>query len=79
MNELLHDLLNLDKTNQLELKILKVMAPFIVSLLTYIVNRIIDSGLYPNILKNAKVSPKSEGKCLPTYRDIRTTCYIQAN
>ena len=25
--------------------------------LTYIFNRIIDSGIYPNILKNAKVSP----------------------
>jgi hypothetical protein len=28
-----------------------------VSPLTYIFNRIIDSGIYPNILKNAKVSP----------------------
>jgi hypothetical protein len=44
-----------------------------VSPLTYIFNRIIDSGIYPNILKNAKVSPifKSGGKCLPTnYRLI---------
>jgi hypothetical protein len=36
--------------------ILKVSAPFIASPLTYIFNRIIDSGIYPNILKNAKVS-----------------------
>jgi hypothetical protein len=52
---------------------LKVSAPFIVSPLTYIFNRILDSGIYPNILKNAKVSPifKSGGKCLPTnYRPI---------
>jgi hypothetical protein len=53
--------------------ILKVSAPFIVSPLTYIFNRIIDNGIYPNILKNAKVSPifKSGEKCLPTnYRPI---------
>jgi hypothetical protein len=44
-----------------------------VSPLTYIFNRIIDSGIYPNILKNAKVSPifKSGEKWLPTnYRPI---------
>ena len=53
--------------------ILKVSAPFIVSPLTCIFNRLIDSGIYPNILKNAKVSPifKSGEKCLPTsYRPI---------
>ena len=73
MNELLQDLLNLDinkstGTDSIGPKILKVSAPFIVSPLTYIFNRIIDSGIYPNILKNAKVSPifKSGGKCLPT-------------
>ena len=41
--------------------------------LTSIFNRIIDCGIYPNILKNAKVSPifKSGEKCLPTsYRPI---------
>ena len=78
MNELLQDLLNLDinkstGTDNIGPKILKVSAPFIVSPLTYIFNRIIDSSIYPNILKNAKVSPifKSGGKCLPTnYRPI---------
>jgi hypothetical protein len=53
--------------------ILKVSAPFIVYPLTYILNRIIDNGIYPNILTNAKVSPifKSGEKCLPTsYRPI---------
>jgi hypothetical protein len=34
--------------------ILKVSAPSIVSPLTYIFNRIIDSGIYPNILKMSK-------------------------
>jgi hypothetical protein len=73
MNELLQDLLNLDinkstGANNIEPKILKVNSPFIVSSLTSIFNRIIDSGIYPNILKNAKVSPifKSGEKCLPT-------------
>jgi hypothetical protein len=78
MNELLQDLLNLDinkstGTNIIGPKILKVSAPFIVSPLTSIFNRIIDSGIYPNILKNAKLSPifKSGEKCLPTnYRPI---------
>jgi hypothetical protein len=61
-NELLQDLLNLHKnkstgTDNIGLKILKVSAPFSVSPVTYIFNRIIDSGIYPNILKNAKVSP----------------------
>jgi hypothetical protein len=58
--------------------ILKVSAPFIV--LTYIFNRIIDSGIYPSILKNAKVSPifKSREK-LQITELIRTTCYIKTN
>jgi hypothetical protein len=55
-------LLNLDKnkstgTDNIEPKILKVSAPFSVSPVTYMFNRIIDSGIYPNIFKNAKVSP----------------------
>ena len=78
MNELLQDLLNLDKnkstgTDNIGPKILKVSAPFIVSPLTSIFNRIIDCGIYPNILTNAKVSPifKLGEKCLPTnYRPI---------
>jgi hypothetical protein len=51
---------------QIGYTILKVSASFIVSPLTYIFNRIIDSGIYPNILKNANVSPifKSGEKCL---------------
>ena len=62
MNELLQDLLHLDinkstGTDNIGPMILKVSAPFIVSPLTYIFNRIIDSRIYPNILKNAKVSP----------------------
>ena len=78
MNELLQDLLHLDinkstGTDNIGPMILKVSAPFNVSPLTYIFNRIMDSGIYPNILKNAKVFPifKSGGKCLPTnYRPI---------
>jgi hypothetical protein len=72
MNELLQDLLqsDIDKstgTDNIGPMILKVSAPFIVSPLTYIFNRIIDSG-------NAKVSPifKSGEKCLPT--NYRPTC-----
>ena len=62
MNELLQDALNLDKnkstgTDNIEPKILKISAPFSVSPVTYMFNRIIDSGIYPNIFKNAKVSP----------------------
>jgi hypothetical protein len=39
-----------------------------VSTLTNIFNRIIDSGIYPSILKNAKVSPifNSGEQCIPT-------------
>jgi hypothetical protein len=60
MNELLQDLLHLDinkstGTDNIGPMILKVSATFIVSPLTYIFNRIIDSSIYPNILKNAKV------------------------
>jgi hypothetical protein len=56
------DLLNLDKnkstgTDNIGPKIPKVSAPFSVSPVTYMFNRIIDSGIYPNIFKNAKVSP----------------------
>ena len=38
------------------------------STLTNIFNRIIDSGIYQSILKNAKVSPifKSGEQCIPT-------------
>jgi hypothetical protein len=57
MNELLQDFLNLHinkstGTDNIGPMILKVSAPFIVSPLTYnyIFNRIIDSGIYPNIL-----------------------------
>ena len=62
MNELLQDFLNLDinkstGTDNIGPTILKVGAPFIVFPLTYIFNRIIDSSIYPSILKNAKVSP----------------------
>ena len=78
INALLQDLLHLDinkstGTDNIGSMILKVSAPFNVSPLTYIFNRIMDSGIYPNILKNAKVSPifKSGGNCLPTnYRPI---------
>ncbi|CAG2234399.1 ECM29 [Mytilus edulis] len=38
-------------------KILKLSAPFIASSLTYIFNRMIDTGIYPSVLKNAKVAP----------------------
>ncbi|VDI44092.1 Hypothetical predicted protein [Mytilus galloprovincialis] len=38
-------------------KILKPSAPFIASSLTYIFNRMIDTGIYPSVLKNAKVAP----------------------
>ena len=75
MNELLQDFLNLHinkstGTDNIGPMILKVSAPFIVSPLTYIFNRIIDSG-------NAKVSPifKSGEKCLPT----NYICYIKTN
>jgi hypothetical protein len=62
MNKSLQDILNLGinkstATDNIGQKILKVSAPFIVSPLTYIFNRIIDSGIYPNISKHAKVSP----------------------
>ena len=50
MNEILQDALNLDKnkstgTDYIGPKILKVSAPFAVSPLTYIFNRILDSGI----------------------------------
>ena len=58
-DELLQDFLNLDinkstGTDNTGPTILKVGAPFIVSPLTYIFNRIIDSSIYPNILKKCK-------------------------
>ena len=51
MNELQQDLLNFDidkstGTDKIDPKILKVSATFIVSPLTYILKRIIDSSIY---------------------------------
>jgi hypothetical protein len=58
MSWLLHlDINKSTGTDNIGPLILKVSAPFIVSPLTYIFNRIIDSGIYPNKLKNANVSP----------------------
>ena len=63
-------------------KILKVSAPFIVSPLTYIFNRIIDWYLSQHIKKcksvsNFLVRGKMSPYKLQTY--IRNTCYIQTN
>ncbi|CAG2222873.1 unnamed protein product [Mytilus edulis] len=44
-------------TDNIGPKILKLSAPFIASSLTYIFNRMIDTGIYPSVLKNAKVAP----------------------
>ena len=62
MNELQQDHLYLDtnkstETDNIEPKILKVSAPFILSSLSYIFNRILDSSIYPNILKMPKILP----------------------
>ena len=78
LDELLHDILKLDAnkstgTDNISPRILKISAPFISSSLTYIFNRIIDSGTFPTLLKNAKVLPayKAGDKCFPTnYRPI---------
>ena len=54
-------------------KILQLSATHVATSLTYIFNRIIDTGVYPLLLKNAKVSPvyKSGDKFLATnYRPI---------
>ena len=54
-------------------RILKLCSPYIVSSLTYIFNKIIDSGIFPDFLKNAQVSPiyKDGERCLATnYRPI---------
>lgn len=53
-------------TDNIGPKILKLSAPFIASSLTYIFNRMIDTGIYPSVLKNAKVAPifkSGEKKC----------------
>lgn len=62
MNKLYEDLCNLDETKSTGIdnigpRILKLSAPAIVSSLTYIFNRIIDSGKFPILFKNAKVTP----------------------
>lgn len=62
MNKLYEDLCNLDETKSTGLdnigpRILKLSAPAIVTSLTYIFNRIIDSGKFPMLFKNAKVTP----------------------
>ena len=60
-------------TDNIGPKILKLSAPFIVTSLTYIFNRMIDTGIFPTILKNAKVSPvyKAGDRFLATnYRPI---------
>ena len=44
-------------TDNIGPRILKISAQIIATSLTYIFNRIIDTGTYPKILKNAKVTP----------------------
>ena len=62
MNELQQDLLYLDtnkstETDNIEPKILKVSAPFILSSVSYRFNRTLDSSIYPNILKMQNILP----------------------
>ncbi|CAG2252795.1 unnamed protein product [Mytilus edulis] len=78
MNELFNELAKLDINkasgmDNIGPKILRLSAPFIASPLTYIFNRMIDTDIYPSLLKNAKVTPgfKDGDKLLPTnYRPI---------
>ncbi|CAG2241242.1 unnamed protein product [Mytilus edulis] len=78
MNELFNELAKLDINkasgmDNIGPKILRLSAPFIASPLTYIFNRMIDTGIYPSLLKNAKVTPvfKDGDKLLATnYRPI---------
>ena len=56
--------LNLNKSagsDNIGPRVIKLCAPFIVSSLTYIFNRMIDTGIFPDILKNALVSPIHKG------------------
>ncbi|XP_063418925.1 uncharacterized protein LOC134701720 [Mytilus trossulus] len=60
MNELFNELAKLDINkasgmDNIGPKILRLSAPFIASPLTYIFNRMIDTGIYPSLLKNAKL------------------------
>ncbi|CAG2217543.1 unnamed protein product [Mytilus edulis] len=62
INELFDELIKLDVnkssgTDNIGTQILKISAPCIASPLTYIFNRMIDTGVYPSLLKNAKVTP----------------------
>ena len=62
INELFDGLLKLDGnkssgTDNIGPKILKLSAPYISTSLTFIFIRIIDTGVYPKLLKNAKVTP----------------------
>ena len=60
-------------TDNIGPKILKLSAPFIASSLTYIFNRMIDTGIYPSVLKNAKVAPifkSGEKNVASNYRPI---------
>ncbi|CAG2184882.1 unnamed protein product [Mytilus edulis] len=78
INELFDELIKLDVnkssgTDNIGPQILKISAPCIASPLTYIFNRMIDTGIYPSLLKNAKVTPvyKDGDKVLATnYRPI---------
>ncbi|CAG2248948.1 unnamed protein product [Mytilus edulis] len=59
INELFDELIKLDVnkssgTDNIGPQILKISAPCIASPLTYIFNRMIDTGIYPSLLKNAK-------------------------
>ena len=78
INEIFENMIKLDVNksagcDNIGPKILKLSAPYIVSSLTYIFNRMIDTGIFPTLLKNAKVSPvfKAGEKDKPTnYRPI---------
>lgn len=60
-------------TDNIGPKLLKLSAPIIASPLTYIFNRMIDTGTFPKEFKNAMVTPiyKSGNRTFPTnYRPI---------
>jgi len=48
---------NLYGFDEIPIKILKLSAPFIISLLTYICNKYLSSGVFPERLKYAIIKP----------------------
>lgn len=49
--------------DEISVKVLKISSPFIISPLTYISNKMLSSGIFPDRLNYAEIKPLFKGSC----------------